>query len=103
MSRSLLRTRRAALLAALGFATATLDTDASACTQKCKKKPKAKQKACQQKCKEQDGGGPFVDRNCDDFTTQAEAQAFFLSAGGPVRDPHGLDADADGVACESLP
>jgi hypothetical protein len=42
------------------------------------------------------------DRNCDDFASQAEAQAFFLAQGGPSRDPHGLDADNDGIACEEL-
>ena len=41
--------------------------------------------------------------NCDDFATQREAQAFFLSEGGPSSDPHGLDGDNDGVACEDLP
>jgi hypothetical protein len=48
-----------------------------------------------------DPGGP--DRDCPDFRTHAEAQAFFLAAGGPGRDPHRLDADHDGVACETLP
>ncbi len=43
------------------------------------------------------------DRDCSDFRTQAEAQAFFEAAGGPRKDPHRLDADSDGVACESLP
>jgi hypothetical protein len=43
------------------------------------------------------------DRDCPDFRTHAEAQAFFLAAGGPGRDPHRLDADHDGVACETLP
>ena len=103
---SALRSRRAAVLAALGIATvgvatAVVDTTALTCTQKCKKKPKAKRAACKQKCKS--SGGTFIDRNCEDFTTQAEAQAFFLSEGGPNYDPHGLDADSDGVACESLP
>ncbi|HEU4759134.1 MAG TPA: excalibur calcium-binding domain-containing protein [Dehalococcoidia bacterium] len=40
------------------------------------------------------------DCNCADFATQAEAQAFyerFLPA-----DPHGLDTDRDGTACEKL-
>ena len=46
-------------------------------------------------------GGP--DRDCSDFDTQAEAQAFFEQAGGPARDPHRLDGDGDGKACESLP
>ena len=42
-----------------------------------------------------------ADRNCSDFRTQPEAQAFFASAG--AGDPHGLDSDNDGVACETLP
>jgi hypothetical protein len=42
------------------------------------------------------------DRNCGDFKTQAEAQAFFEAAGGPESDPHRLDADGNGAACESL-
>jgi competence protein ComEC len=48
-----------------------------------------------------DPRGP--DRDCGDFATHAEAQAFFVAAGGPGRDPHRLDGDHDGVACESLP
>lgn len=43
-----------------------------------------------------------VDRNCGDFETQAEAQAFFEAAGGPNEDRHRLDGDGDGVACASL-
>ena len=43
------------------------------------------------------------DRNCSDFDTWEEAQDFFLAAGGPDSDPHGLDSNGDGVACESLP
>ncbi|WP_070120423.1 thermonuclease family protein [Bacillus marinisedimentorum] len=50
--------------------------------------------------------GPFdptgPDRDCGDFNTQAEAQAF-MEASGPS-DPHRLDGnDNDGIACESLP
>ncbi|HKP54024.1 MAG TPA: thermonuclease family protein [Chloroflexia bacterium] len=48
-----------------------------------------------------DPNGP--DRDCADFATQAEAQAFFIAAGGPEQDPHRLDGDNDGVACENLP
>lgn len=48
-----------------------------------------------------DPAGP--DRDCGDFAGQAEAQAFFLAAGGPAADPHGLDGDRDGLACETLP
>jgi micrococcal nuclease len=46
---------------------------------------------------------PGTDRNCASFATHAEAQAFFEAAGGPEVDPHGLDRDNDGIACESLP
>ena len=51
------------------------------------------------------GGGDndFVDRNCSDFDTWQEAQDFFLSEGGPNEDPHRLDRNSDGTACESLP
>ena len=46
---------------------------------------------------------PEDDRNCSDFSTWQEAQGFFESEGGPASDPHRLDGDGDGVACESLP
>lgn len=45
----------------------------------------------------------FIDRDCSDFDTQAQAQNFFINQGGPDYDPHGLDADGDGRACDSLP
>ncbi|CAN5230887.1 MAG: thermonuclease family protein [Nocardioides sp.] len=53
-------------------------------------------------------GGAFTpahaaDKDCGDFSTQKAAQIFFLNAGGPSRDPHLLDADGDGVSCESNP
>ncbi|MBK1669635.1 hypothetical protein CKO28_16475 [Rhodovibrio sodomensis] len=41
------------------------------------------------------------DRDCSDFATQAAAQAFYRQAG--PGDPHRLDGDGDGRACESLP
>jgi hypothetical protein len=41
--------------------------------------------------------------NCSDFSTQASAQNYYESVGGPGQDPAGLDADHDGIACESLP
>ncbi|MFH1863167.1 MAG: thermonuclease family protein [bacterium] len=44
-----------------------------------------------------------ADKDCPDFKTQAEAQSFFISQGGPSKDPHRLDQDKDGVACETLP
>ncbi|MFS3128092.1 thermonuclease family protein [Nocardioides sp. Bht2] len=43
------------------------------------------------------------DRDCGDFANQRDAQIFFLNAGGPHSDPHRLDADGDGVACDSNP
>ncbi len=43
------------------------------------------------------------DKDCSDFATHAEAQAFFLANGGPSSDPHRLDSDHDGLACETLP
>jgi Excalibur calcium-binding domain len=39
------------------------------------------------------------DKDCSDFSSQAEAQAEFDSDSS---DPHGLDADNDDIACESL-
>ncbi|WP_043644132.1 thermonuclease family protein [Caenispirillum salinarum] len=47
------------------------------------------------------GGAQGGDKDCGDFRTHAEAQAFFRSAG--PGDPHRLDRDGDGRACESLP
>lgn len=44
----------------------------------------------------------FYDRDCSDFATQAQAQRFYKRH-NPRRDPHRLDADRDGIACESLP
>lgn len=42
--------------------------------------------------------------NCSDFNTQAQAQACFDYCWEQVGfDVHHLDADGDGVACESLP
>lgn len=48
-----------------------------------------------------DPHGP--DRDCSDFATHDEAQRFFIAAGGPTIDPHRLDGDHDGIACETLP
>ena len=45
---------------------------------------------------------PFEDRDCADFASWAEAQALYEEAGGPASDPHSLDPDGDGVACERL-
>lgn len=43
------------------------------------------------------------DRDCGDFSSQRSAQIFYLSQGGPQSDPHYLDSDNDGIACESNP
>lgn len=42
--------------------------------------------------------GAQADLNCSDFSTQGQAQKHLTHG-----DPHGLDSDGDGVACESLP
>jgi endonuclease YncB( thermonuclease family) len=44
----------------------------------------------------------YADKDCADFPTQASAQTFFLN-NNPSADPHRLDADGDGIACESNP
>lgn len=44
----------------------------------------------------------FIDVNCADFGSWMEAQDFFEQNGGPGDDVFGLDADGDGVACETL-
>ncbi|HEX5762782.1 MAG TPA: excalibur calcium-binding domain-containing protein [Solirubrobacterales bacterium] len=43
-----------------------------------------------------------ADKDCSDFSTWRAAQKFYKRHGGPRRDPHRLDADRDGIACESL-
>lgn len=42
------------------------------------------------------------DKDCSDFNTWRQAQNFYKRHGGPKSDPHRLDADRDGIACESL-
>lgn len=39
---------------------------------------------------------------CYDFSSQEEAQEFYEDEGGPDQDPHGLDSDGDGIACEGM-
>ena len=42
--------------------------------------------------------------NCDDFRSQEEAQEVYDYCNfGDGNDPHRLDGDKDGIACESLP
>jgi endonuclease YncB( thermonuclease family) len=50
------------------------------------------------------GSAAARDRDCSDFSTQGQAQAYFESrGGGPNNNVDRLDADGDGRACESLP
>jgi hypothetical protein len=49
-------------------------------------------------------GAKYTDEyNCEDFSTQKDAQNFFDKAGGVSGDTNRLDGDKDGTACESLP
>ena len=48
------------------------------------------------------GPGHVGPHECGDFETWREANAFFIAAGGPERDPYQLDPDADGIPCEAL-
>lgn len=41
-------------------------------------------------------------KDCDDFKSQKKAQKWFKKH-NPRRDPAGLDADNDGIACEDNP
>jgi len=50
--------------------------------------------------KERKRQSSFEDRDCKDFRTHEEAQKFFEAA--RPGDPHKLDGDGDGVACEGL-
>jgi hypothetical protein len=45
----------------------------------------------------------FTNVDCSNFSSQAEAQAFYEENAGPVLDVYGLDPDRDGRACEELP
>ena len=46
---------------------------------------------------------PFgPDRDCSDFSNWEDVYDFYLAAGGPSQDPHGLDGNNDGDPCESL-
>lgn len=47
-------------------------------------------------------GEPDRDRDCSEFDSREAAQEFFESR-DPEADPHGLDGDGNGIACESLP
>jgi hypothetical protein len=44
-----------------------------------------------------------ADKDCADFSSQAEAQAYFEAHGGsPTNNVDNLDADHDGQACEAF-
>ena len=43
-----------------------------------------------------------ADKDCSDFNSWRQAQNFYKKHGGPRYDPHRLDADRDGIACEDL-
>lgn len=43
-----------------------------------------------------------ADKDCADFNSWRQAQKFYKRHGGPQSDPHRLDADRDGIACEAL-
>lgn len=47
-----------------------------------------------------DASFPIVERDCSDFDSRDEAQAFYKTAW--IGDPHRLDDDQDGIACEWL-
>ncbi|MCL6572899.1 MAG: excalibur calcium-binding domain-containing protein [Bacillus sp. (in: Bacteria)] len=44
-----------------------------------------------------------IDQDCSDFETQEDAQLFYEANGGPDEDPHDLDRDNDGMACDWNP
>lgn len=46
------------------------------------------------------GGGEVADKDCSDFSSHLAAQSFFERH--QPGDPHNLDGDGDGLACESL-
>ncbi|WP_219621193.1 excalibur calcium-binding domain-containing protein [Bacillus sp. M6-12] len=48
---------------------------------------------------EYDPFGPDLD--CGDFSSQSSAQSVYEAAGGPSQDPHDLDRDNDGIACDA--
>jgi len=50
------------------------------------------------------GWDGYSDVDCGDFDTHVHAQSFFKGTGGSTtNDPYRLDADHDGLACETLP
>ena len=69
-----------------------------------KPRPKPKPTAKSTSFYKPPGWDGYSDVDCPDFDTHALAQSFFKGTGGsPSNDPYRLDADHDGIACESLP
>ena len=55
-------------------------------------------------CAKQGNGTVIEDKDCKDFKTHSEAQSYFnLKSGSSSNNVDNLDADHDGIACESLP
>lgn len=77
--------------------------ETTAATKKPTKTPKATTKPANGFYKPSGWDGSS-DLDCPDFDTHAHAQSFFKGTGGTTsNDPYRLDANHDGVACESLP
>ncbi|MEJ2865338.1 excalibur calcium-binding domain-containing protein [Actinomycetospora flava] len=50
------------------------------------------------------GVAAAADKNCSDFTSQPQAQAYFTANGGSaINNVNNLDADHDGMACDTHP
>ncbi|SFJ80568.1 excalibur calcium-binding domain-containing protein [Thermoflavimicrobium dichotomicum] len=50
-----------------------------------------------------DNGNDGIDKNCSDFSTPEDAQAYFTNDGGSAaRNIDDLDEDQDGIPCENL-
>jgi hypothetical protein len=79
-------------------AAAVKDKDSKSSKQKAKTEQLVKSKAPKKEVKK----SIKKNYNCSDFVSQKDAQVFYLEQGGPKKDPHRLDADKDGVACETL-
>jgi hypothetical protein len=94
----------AAIPTPLAIAPTTLVGTTPRPTPKPKATPKPTKKPASGSYYKLPGWDGYSDVNCPDFDTHAHAQSFFHGTGGSTtNDPYRLDADHDGVACESLP
>jgi hypothetical protein len=91
----------AAALASAGLSVTPLETEAQLDADARRRRRRGRKRRGGKRRK----GGGFVDKDCSDFPTQRAAQNFVRKEQQRlgVRDAHGLDADNDGVACESNP